>query len=914
MSRQSMRHFRWKRVKRRTPPAKISRWHCAGAIAVVLLSSLAASVNGDVATLSPGSLASQCWGAIYDTVADADGDIQTGCTDYEAQYDIRQVGATEDGSYLYLMWEIVGQVGQPGGARFVFYATWDADDNRSTGGPQGTEYLACYAMKDGVVWSEWTGLFDCSSSIDSPTMLYPFSATDYCVNGGNLEVRVPKSQVVDYGVAPWFLMAVDVNHNTVGDPVCEDFAPPFYLADGGIVMPTPAPSPTPPPPTPTPAMTPTPPPPSPTPSPSAPTPTPAPTLPDLVLTDISWSPDPVPPYGSFTLRANVTNAGTAVSAYDQPSVCFYVAEKGTTIDYSPGSAHYMGVAALPNLGAGLSTTVALPEPLTWHPAELVVAAFVDSFDTVDEGANEGNNKLEEYLSVSAATPAPGPSPSPSPTPAPPPDLTVTGVSWSPDPVKAYHAISPTATVANSGGSASPEFYVNFYVGRSVADIDYSVTSINWVGHCRVDGLATGESAPASVNNTFSRGGGDWVLVAWVDAPEKVDESDEDNNRLAEDLIIQPPPADLTVIDLSLEVEEHEASPEYDVYVTPTATISNLSATDVDFMVDVGFYASKTGSVDYPPSRCSDWLGWGIVYDGLPAGKSADVTFGGRVLLNEGQWILAAWVDGSEYIDERDEGNNRLEIAITVAAPAPTPTPQLTPTPTPTPTPTAMPSPPPPVTPTPTPSATATATATPTCTQHWDGWQLEMPGGCNATVALGGSSLTLSLGIYAKAESECQGTQEKWKLSLGYILPGIPVPNWPTDLTAAGPMEQVNGEWEPAWSEADRVELTADAGFTCNVTLMGHDYVDGLVSVGWKLIMGKDYEGVYAYADPVFMVNLYAKFEEKVFHCTVVKIHLEGDIGYDGFVFIGALKKYVKLLGVTLVDDLDEPDKWEVIEW
>jgi hypothetical protein len=170
-------------------------------------------------------------GVVYETHPDSHNDIETGCTGYESNYEIFQVGATCDDDYLYFMWEIYGWVGYPAGeANFSFWAGIDIDDNRFSGDSNGMEYLVDYSMENGVVRTDWTGLHDATSTDWPPTMLYNFTEDDYCIWGTYLEVRVPKSYIQGQGVAPRIWMGVDVNFfSQPPETICMDEVFNFWL-------------------------------------------------------------------------------------------------------------------------------------------------------------------------------------------------------------------------------------------------------------------------------------------------------------------------------------------------------------------------------------------------------------------------------------------------------------------------------------------------------------------------------------------------------------------------------------------------------------------------------------------------------------------------------------------------------------
>lgn len=101
-------------------------------------------------------------------------------------------------------------------------------------------------------------------------------------------------------------------------------------------------------------------------------------------------------------------------------------------------------------------------------------------------------------------------------PAPNPDLTVSGVSWSPQNPVETDAITTSATVRNAGTAASGATNVTFYLGTTK------------VGTANVGALAAGASATVSAN-IGTRDAGSYPLTAKVDEANTVIEQNEANN-------------------------------------------------------------------------------------------------------------------------------------------------------------------------------------------------------------------------------------------------------------------------------------------------------------------------------------------------------------------------------------------------
>ncbi|MFF1615499.1 discoidin domain-containing protein [Amycolatopsis sp. NPDC058278] len=101
-------------------------------------------------------------------------------------------------------------------------------------------------------------------------------------------------------------------------------------------------------------------------------------------------------------------------------------------------------------------------------------------------------------------------------PAPNPDLTISGVSWSPQNPVETDAITASATVRNAGTAASGATNVNLYLGTTK------------VGTANVGALAAGASTTVSAN-IGTRDAGSYQLTAKVDEANAVIEQNEANN-------------------------------------------------------------------------------------------------------------------------------------------------------------------------------------------------------------------------------------------------------------------------------------------------------------------------------------------------------------------------------------------------
>ncbi|NYV74488.1 CARDB domain-containing protein [Streptomyces sp. UH6] len=218
--------------------------------------------------------------------------------------------------------------------------------------------------------------------------------------------------------------------------------------------------------------------------------------PDLVVTDLSWSPADPSERDEVTARATVRNAGTATSA-------------ATTVDVAVEGA-VAGSAPVASLPAGDSATVSVP--VGRRPAgSYTVSAVVDRTDTVAELDDTNNSRTADgKLTVSRAAG---------------PDLRVTGITTDPASPAVGASVSFTVAVNNRGTTAVPAGTVTRLTvdGRTFDGTTGAV--------------AAGATVAVALDATWRATGGGATLTATADATAQVTETDEDNNVLARSLVI-----------------------------------------------------------------------------------------------------------------------------------------------------------------------------------------------------------------------------------------------------------------------------------------------------------------------------------------------------------------------------------------
>ena len=318
------------------------------------------------------------------------------------------------------------------------------------------------------------------------------------------------------------------------------------ITDCSVVRPGSAPLPTP---TPTvPAPTPT----TPvTPVPTTPIPTtPAPSgKPDLVVTDISWTPANPAPGSPVTFKATIKNQGDAPTPAGT--------KHGVIITFDDG-------AAGPGVWSDTYTSSIAPGQwvtltatggsagAAWKAVEgtHAVKAHVDDVNRIAE-SNENNNVRTEQIAVSkvASTPTPTPVPT-TPVPSGKPDLVVTDISWTPANPAPGSPVTLSATIKNQGTAPTPAgtkhgVIVTFDDGAAGPGVwsDTHTTAI--APGASVTLTANGGSAGATWKAVL----GTHTVKANVDDVNRIAEANETNNVLARSITVaepapQPEPGDL----------------------------------------------------------------------------------------------------------------------------------------------------------------------------------------------------------------------------------------------------------------------------------------------------------------------------------------------------------------------------------
>lgn len=223
--------------------------------------------------------------------------------------------------------------------------------------------------------------------------------------------------------------------------------------------------------------------------------TPAPN-PDLVISSTSWTPASPNETTAITLSATVQNVGSAAAG-------------ATTVNFSLGGG-VVGSAAVSALNAGASTTVSFnagQRPMGSYS----VSSMVDPTNTIIE-QNDGNN------SFTAPTPL-------EVTQAPGPDLQILSISSNPPNPAVGAPVTFTVAVNNRGTSASG--------ATTVTRVTVGGTTLN----TNTASVAANTTVNVAISGSWTATSGGATITAIADATNVVAETNENNNSLAQSIVV-----------------------------------------------------------------------------------------------------------------------------------------------------------------------------------------------------------------------------------------------------------------------------------------------------------------------------------------------------------------------------------------
>lgn len=334
--------------------------------------------------------------------------------------------------------------------------------------------------------------------------------------------------------------------------------------------------------------------------------------PDFVITNLTWSPYNFSIGQSITLNATVKNIGPA-----NASGSFYVGFYGDR--------GLIASAWVPALAVNQTVSITRGWYVNRGGANRTLTAKAD-YDNRWAEYNETNNERTENLPY-----------------IPGPDLTISSITWTPDPYSPGTNVEFTVTVQNIGDAASRYYYhyVHFYVDGSYVGNSYYYGSL----------------AP---NATFSRTfykrmfPGNHSVKAVVDSNNYIPEQNESNNSLTLTLPYVDG-SDLIISNITWSPANYTPGDT----VTFTATVTNIGNISTGNHYEyVGFHVDGS------------YIGTGYAgYVNIAPGGS--VTASRTWTAQGGNHTVKAWADWYGYVYELDESNNQNETPLPYV-----PTPEL----------------------------------------------------------------------------------------------------------------------------------------------------------------------------------------------------------------------------------------------
>ena len=261
--------------------------------------------------------------------------------------------------------------------------------------------------------------------------------------------------------------------------------------------------------------------------------------PDLVVSDITWTPATIEDGNAVTFTANITNEGERTLR--EFRITFRI--DGSVV----------GTKYVDGLNAGES--VSIGQVWRAEPGEHSVSALADSQYRVRE-SNETNNLLEVDLPEVMLS-----------------DLMVVEVTGIPEPgnITLGQHIYFKVTVKNIGTANTTQ---RFYTGIKLDGV--------CIGKEVVYGLDAGETMTVPI--TWVATGGSHSITAWADPDDFVTETNESNNNRTYVLPVAPLP-DLVVTDITLS----DADPAIGEEIVITITVENTGIGDILSTFDVVVY-------------------------------------------------------------------------------------------------------------------------------------------------------------------------------------------------------------------------------------------------------------------------------------------------------------------------------------
>ncbi len=355
--------------------------------------------------------------------------------------------------------------------------------------------------------------------------------------------------------------------------------------------------------------------------------------PDLIVTDISWSPANPAAGNAVTFSATIKNQGTGATPEGViHGVAFQIDGAGTTL----WSDNYTS-----SIPAGSSATVTVnggTAGSTWTATSGThsILAWVDDINRIPNESSENNNQYTKSLAVGTTSQ---------------PDLIVTDISYTPVSPAAGNAVTFSAVVKNQGTTAGAAGIVAFKVdGVQVTASVNSTTSIS-----------AGSTLTIAAADTWTATSGTHTLEAIVDNSNTTVESNEANNSYSEGLTIGGGGGgtpDLIVTDIATS----PTAPLTGNAVTFSAVVKNqgTGSTPAGTIIGVSFFVNdiQVSWSDNTTSSLAAGASVTVTANGGPSGSSTWTAV-------TGNHNVTAWVDDVNRMTELDENNNKYSESLAV---------------------------------------------------------------------------------------------------------------------------------------------------------------------------------------------------------------------------------------------------------
>jgi hypothetical protein len=224
--------------------------------------------------------------------------------------------------------------------------------------------------------------------------------------------------------------------------------------------------------------------------------------PDLIVSDIQWTPTSPKEGDKIQFSATVQNSGNGPSPAVDHKVSFRINNQEIA-----GSTSYTTAIA-----AGGSATITAASQWSAAHGTYSVSAVVNPDNTITE-FNANNNSFTKQIIL---------------TQLPGPDLLVQSITWSPSNPAAGNAVSFKVAVQNQGLDAT---------AANAVTVSLSINSSSTFTGSLSGALASGGSATITITGTWTAANGSATFIATVDPQNAIAESFEGNNTLTQKFFV-----------------------------------------------------------------------------------------------------------------------------------------------------------------------------------------------------------------------------------------------------------------------------------------------------------------------------------------------------------------------------------------